>query len=120
MRPQAARRWSCVALCLTTLALAQCSRNSVPTTGTITGVASPCVGAAVTSVQYSNLPVTVYLTQGSRTVTQQTVKGTHTYRFVVPGGHYVVATHEGEGSRPVAVTVRSGQTTKADIPSLCQ
>jgi hypothetical protein len=59
----------------------------------------------------------VYLTQGVRTVAQKAVNGTQTYRFVVPAGSYVVATHEGDGSRPVPVMVRSGQTTHADIPS---
>jgi hypothetical protein len=75
---------------------------------------------AVTSTQYGNLSVTVYLTQGSRRVALQTVRGAHTYRFDVPAGHYIVATHEGGASKPVAVTVRSGRTAKADIPSLCR
>jgi hypothetical protein len=44
----------------------------------------------------------------------------HTYRFVVPGGNYVVATHEGTGSKPVPVVARSGQTTHANIPSSCK
>jgi len=111
--------WSCVAICMTGLVLAQCSQNSPPANGTITGVASPCVGVAITPGGYSKIPVTVYLTQGSRHIAQQTVTGTHTYRFVVPAGNYVVATHEGEGSKPVPVTVRSGQTTNANIPNYC-
>lgn len=108
-------RTALVSMWLAGLALMACGQSPAAN-GTITGVASPCVGPAIT---YSRLPVTVYLTQGARLVAHQTVKGTHTYRFVVPAGSYVVATHEGEGSKPVPVTVRSGQTTHADIPSLC-
>lgn len=104
--------------CIGALALTACSKTPTAN-GTITGVASPCVGPPITSTQLSELPVTVYLTQGSQKVAQQTVKSTHTYRFVVPAGNYVVATHEGEGSKPVAVTARSGQTSHADIPSFC-
>jgi hypothetical protein len=115
---RAARRWSWVVLCLFELLLAQCTQNSPPPDGTITGVASPCVGV-VASAGYHGLSVTVYLTQAARAIAQQTVKGAHTYRFVVPSGRYVVATHEGDGSKPVPVTVRSGRTTHTDIPSYC-
>lgn len=119
MRPRTARRWSCATLCLTGLVLAQCSQNSPPPDGTVTGIASPCVGA-ITSAGYQKLHVTVYLTHQARPVAEQTVKGTHTYRFVASAGNYVVGTHEGEGSKPVPVTVRSGQTTHANIPSYCK
>ena len=112
------RRASLVSVSLAVLGLAACGTNPPPD-GTVTGVASPCVGPPITSTQYSHRPVTVYLTKGSRTVAQQIVKGTHIYRFAVPAGSYVVATHEGEASKPVAVTMRSGQTTHADIPSYC-
>ena len=113
-----ARRWSWGVLCLSGLLLAQCTQRSPPANGTITGVASPCVGV-ITSAAYQRLSVTVYLSQGARTVAHQTVKGTHTYRFVVPAGPYVVATHEGDGSKTVPVTLHSGQTIHADIPSYC-
>jgi hypothetical protein len=113
-----ARRWSWVSLCLFGLLLAQCTQNSPPPDGTIMGVASPCVGV-ITPAGYHGLSVTVDLTQGARAVAHQTVKGTHTYRFVVPAGHYIVATHEGDGSKPVPVTVHSGQTIHTDIPSYC-
>lgn len=113
------RRWGWLALCLLGLLLSQCAQKSPPADGTITGVAAPCVGVMITPTGGNGLSVTVYLTQGGRAVSHQTVRGTHTYRFVVPAGHYVVATHEGGGSRPVLVTVRSGQITHADIPSYC-
>lgn len=65
--------------------------------------------------------MTVYLTRGTRAVAQQTVSGSHSYRFLAPPGSYVIATHEGVGgSRPASVTVRPGKTTHADIPSLCE
>ena len=111
-------------VCVLSLVLVGCGQSSLTAhpraaNGTITGIASPCVGQAFTPTQYGKLPVTVYLTQGSRLVAQQTVKGTHTYRFAVPAGNYVVNTHENGGSKPVSMTVRSGQTTHADIPSIC-
>jgi hypothetical protein len=87
--------------------------------GVITGVAAPCVGVAIRPGGYSKIAVTVYLTRGSRAVSQQTVAGSHVYRFVVPGGPYTVATHEGGGSKPVNVLVRAGRVTHADIPSYC-
>jgi hypothetical protein len=118
VRPRRTRRWSWITLCLSGLVLAQCTTNSPPAKGTVTGVAAPCIGP-ITSTGYQKLEVTVYLTRGLRLVADQTVKGTHTYRFVVASGNYIVATHEGEGSRPVPVTVRPGQTTHADIPSYC-
>jgi hypothetical protein len=105
-------------VCLFGLLLAQCSQSSSPADGAIAGVASPCVGA-IASAGYHGLSVTVYLSQGGRAVTHQTVRGTHTYRFDVPAGHYVIATHEGDGSKPVPVVVRSEQTTHANIPSYC-
>ena len=118
-RSHRVRRWSWVLLALSGLLLAQCTRNSSPADGTIAGVASPCVGV-ITPAGYHGLPVTVYLTQGARAVAHQTVRGTHTYRFVVPAGDYVVATHEGDGSKPVPVGARSGHTSHADIPSYCR
>lgn len=72
----------------------------------------------MTAAGQRGLSVTVYLTQGARAVADQTVRGTHTYRFAVQAGYYVVATHEGD-RKPVPVTVRSGQTTHADIPRYC-
>jgi hypothetical protein len=114
-----ARRWGWLVFGLSGLLVAQCTQGSPAADGTITGVASPCIGA-ITSAGYERLSVTVYLTKGARVVARQTVRDTHVYRFVTPPGDYVVATHEGEGSKPVPVTVRSGQTTKINIPSYCR
>ena len=90
-----------------------------PADGTITGVASPCTGPVLSS-SYGKLMVTVYLSEKSRVLADQVVAGTHTYRFEAPAGHYVVSTHEGEGSKPVLVAVRPGTITHADIPSYCR
>lgn len=115
--PRAVRSgWVLLGLC--GFVLAQCSQNSPPADGVITGVASPCIGV-ITPAGSHGLSVTVYLTQGTRAVAHQTVRGTHTYRFVVPAGHYVAATREGDGSRPVTVAARSGKTSHANIPSYC-
>jgi hypothetical protein len=116
MKYEALSRRGLSAACLLALVLASCS--STPADGTITGVASPCTGP-LSPVPYSKLPVTVYLSEGAHTVAHQSVTGAHAYRFVVPPGEYVVATHEGNGSNPVSVTVRSGETTRANIPSYC-
>jgi len=109
------RRATLTTVSLVAVGLAACGTNPPPD-GAVTGVASPCVG--LPTAHYLP-PVTVYLTRGSRTVDRQTVKGRYVYRFVVPPGDYVVATHEGTSSKPVAVSVHSGQTTKANILSYC-
>ncbi len=112
-------------MCLAALVLTCCSQTSSKgaqstTDGVITGVARPCVGVAITPGEYGKISVTVYLTQGSREVAQQSVAGTHVYRFEAPTGNYTVATHEGEGgSKPVDLVVHAGRTTHADIPSYC-
>jgi hypothetical protein len=98
---------------------AQCDQNSVTERGTIRGIASPCVGPN-TNTAYGTLSVTVYLTKEGRAVAQQSVQGAHRYQFVVAAGHYVVATQEGEGSKPVGVTVRPGKFAHANIPSFCK
>jgi hypothetical protein len=106
-----------VVLCLCGRLLSQRARNSPPQDGTITGVASPCIG---TPADHPKLSVTVYLTHGARELSDQKVKGTYTYRFVVHTGSDVVDTHEGGASKPVLVTVHSGPTVRADIPSVCR
>jgi hypothetical protein len=116
------RRWSGAALCLLGLMLAQCSHNPPSADGAITGIAHPCVGPAslALSQQYvQHLPVTVLLNQGSRLVAHLTVRGAHTYRFVVPAGDYVVTTHQGDGPNHISVTVHPGQAALANIPSNC-
>ena len=114
-------------VCLAALVLTGCSQTSPKgtqstqstTNGVITGVAQPCVGMAITPGGYSKISVTVYLTQGSRAVAQQSVAGAHVYRFEVPAGNYTVETHEGDASKPVDVVVHQGRTTHADPPSHC-
>jgi len=124
VRAGAVRRAASGVVCLAALVLTGCSQTSPKgaqstTDGVITGVAQPCVGVAITPGGYSKISVTVYLTQGSRAVAQQSVAGVHVYRFEVPAGIYTAATHEGEGSKPVDVVVHAGRTTHADIPSYC-
>ena len=124
MRAGAVRRAASGVVCLAALVLTGCSQTSPKgaqssTDGVITGVAQPCVGVAITPGGYSKISVTVYLTQGFRAVAQQSLVGVHIYRFKVPAGNYTVATHEGDGSKPVDVVVHAGRTTHADIPSYC-
>jgi len=124
VRVGAVRRAASGVVCLAALVLTSCSQTSPKsaqssTDGVITGVAQPCVGVAITPRGYSKISVTVYLTQGSRAVAQQSVAGVHVYHFEVPAGNYTVGTHEGEGSKPVDIVVHAGRTTHADIPSYC-
>jgi hypothetical protein len=60
-----ARRWGWLVFGLSGLLAAQCTQGSPTADGTITGVASPCIGA-ITSAGYHRLSVTVYLTKGAR------------------------------------------------------
>lgn len=107
-----------VALVISALGLlAGCSTGS--SSGTITGFASPCTGP-VSSSGYANLPVDVTLSHGSHLVASTTVKGKHVYHFTVSPGQYVVSTHEGQGSRPVHITLRSGEVARVNIPSTCR
>jgi len=71
----------------------------------------------MTTGGYGKFSVMVYLAQGSRAVAQETVKGTHIYRFKVPAGNYTVATHA--GSEPMNVVVHAAHLTRANIPSYC-
>jgi hypothetical protein len=112
----ASKALTALAICALGFA-AGCGSSS--TAGTITGVASPCTGP-VTSVEYTNLPVQVTLSKGSRVIGSQTVKGKHVYRFMVSPGTYVVSTHEGQGSVPVHLTVTSDEIARANIPSTCR
>jgi hypothetical protein len=68
-----ARRWKWLVASLPGLLLAQCTQISTPADGTITGVASPCIGP-ITSVAYHRLSVGVYLTQGERAITHQALR----------------------------------------------
>lgn len=69
MPDHAARRWQIAAVCLTGLALAQCGQRSPQSSqkpprstggsrssGTITGIAAPCVGQTVTTKEYGDPP----------------------------------------------------------------
>lgn len=108
-----------VALAICALGFAAgCSTGS--TAGTVTGVASPCIGSGVTSAEYANLPVEVTLTQASHTIASQTVKGKHVYRFTALPGTYVVSTHEGQGSMPVRLALSSSGVARVNIPSTCR
>lgn len=88
--------------------------------GVIAGVASPCIGFAVTSsAQVANIPVTVRISADGKTIATQTVTGSHNYKFVVAPGLYEVSSG-GEGSLgPLSVAVRSGETLRVNIPSNC-
>ena len=109
------------------LLLAACGPSVTPVThtqgsktprGIVTGVAVPCHPQAYESNHLGRIPVTVTLTAGNRTVATQTVRGSHTYRFEVAPGSYVVSSN-GEPPHPAHVTVRPGQVVKANLGSTC-
>jgi hypothetical protein len=101
--------------CVAGVALTACSQGPTPgeaSRGTVTGRTFACVN-------FNKAKVIVDLTHGSRTISRQTVEGAKPYRFLVPAGNYVLITNQKLVSKPVGVAVRAGQTTHADIPSLC-
>jgi hypothetical protein len=105
-------------VCLAAIASGCASGTSAPSQGTITGVAQPCFGIAIPA-DSAQLAVTVTLSHQGQVVARQTVRGSHTYRFTVAHGSYVVASQEGEGSSPVNVALSAGRTAHVDIPSHC-
>jgi hypothetical protein len=104
------------ALRLTLGTAASCS--SSPRPAVLSGVATPCVGL-VTQDQYVQMPVHVVLSEGAHTVTSQIVRGSHTYRFKVAPGLYVVSSDQSTVA-PTRVTLRSGQIAHVNLSTHCK
>lgn len=99
-----------------------CSTATVPAkraitqhVGAVTGVASPCWPYAFDR-GIGKKAVTVMVTRNGQTVSSQTVRGDHVYRFKLSPGHYDVSTLYAR-ARPVTVT--TGGTAKVDLPDDC-
>jgi len=97
--------------------LAACGVSPAAVSGVLTGVATPCAGA-VTHYQYAEVPIRVTITKGSQTVTSQTVRGTHTYRFVLPQGVYFVSSDQ--AGVALGVPVRAGETVHFNLLAHCK
>lgn len=92
---------------------AACGRAGPPSSGTVTGRASPCIGPVP---QTSQVGFTVAIYEGSHRVSQQRLEGEFAkYRFVVPPGRYELE------NPPVTkvVVVRPGHTTHAALLTGC-
>lgn len=108
------------------LACAACgggSSNSVSTTapparGIVSGVASPCEGPAMPQGLYRAVKVHVHLFKSTRVIAEQTETGSHTFRFVVPPGNYVVSSNQ-SATTPTAVTIKPGKTRTVNLYSRC-
>lgn len=87
----------------------------------VTGVATPCIGRFMTSpAQVANIPVTVKMSAGGKTIATQIVTGSHNYRFVVAPGLYEVSSGGlGTDQKPASVTVRPGEIVRANLFSDC-
>jgi hypothetical protein len=83
------------------------------TDGIVTGRASPCVGPPTPGEDLREIRYTISLERGSRTVSEQTLTGDAAarYRFDVPAGRYRIKNPPAS----VDVTVRTGQTTHANL-----
>ena len=86
--------------------------------GIISGVASPCEGPAMPQGRYKAIKVRVQLLKNSRVVAEQTVTGSHTFRFAAPPGSYVVRSNQ-SATTPTTVTVTDGQRKTVNLYSAC-
>ena len=108
------RGWAVVPLLMGGL-LAGCGGSASPTSAVVTGVAAPCIGVTTTA-QYARVPVEVVVKEGSRTVASKTVTGSHTYRFVLPPGRYMVYSNQVQ-SRSLLEPERFAQALPAVLHS---
>jgi len=99
------------------LTLAACGQSPAATHGTVTGLASPCIGTANAGFDYRLFRYTISIEKGFRTIAQQELRGdtASTYRFVVPAGRYRIMNYPGV----VDVTVRAGQTIHVNLLEPC-
>ena len=70
------------------------------------------------TAKYESIPVRVQLLRGKRVVAEQTVTGSHTFRFAVAAGDYVVRSNQ-SATVPTHSTVTPASTTTVNIYSAC-
>jgi len=118
-------RTAVVVLAMSGLAVVGCGSPSAshlparpPSVGTVTGIASPCTGAAAPAPGRLVTVVLRRLSQADPTERTQTVKSGFVYRFEVPPATYSVTSDQSYA--PVRyVTVHIGKTAKLDIYPSC-
>ena len=105
--------------------------SEAPTSAVVTGVAEPCTGV-MTTAQYARVPVDVTVKEGSRTIAGETVTGSHTYRFVLPPGAYMVYSDQfqsrthlvperfAKGPPLVSAVLHSGETDHINLVPNCK
>jgi len=89
--------------------------------GTVTGVAAPCVGAT-TEAKYAAIPVRISLRQGGDTVSTETVHGRARFRLVAQPGSYLLISDAMRGARVLSqpVTVKANETVRLDLIPHCK
>ena len=112
------RAWAAVPLVMGGL-IAGCGRSASPTSAVVTGIATPCVGAATTA-QYARDPVKVTVKAGRRTFASETMTGSHDYRFVVPQGRYIVYSDQFQVPLFVPAVLQSGETDHVNLVPSCK
>ena len=109
-------RWVWVAVfAMVGALLAACGEGA--TTGSLTGHAAPCLGPHLAPAQRATIPVRVTVTEHSKVIADQTVRGSHTYRFNLAPGRYVVSSN---ASRPVSIILRAGEVQRVNLGDLCK
>ena len=95
--------------------LAACTGGSA--TGSLTGRAAPCLGPHLAAAQIAKIPVRVNVVEHAKNIATQTVRGSHSYRFNLAPGRYVVSS---DASRGVSVVVHSGQFLRVNLGDDCK
>lgn len=93
--------------------------NEKPSVGYISGYAPLCQGPYASQRAQAATPVRVQLVESGKVVKAETVTGSHTYRFAVPPGTYVVKSDPG-GTTPKTITITAGQRRTVDLLSICR
>ena len=117
-------RWPLLGCLVLTVSACGAGRTAAPvkpitadTLGVVTGIATPCHPQAYGNP--ASVPVTVTITAYGKTIATQTVTGSHTYRFVVLPGQYVVSSNGVGSTPPATVGVKAGEVVRANLLSDC-
>ena len=71
----------------------------------------------MTSDVIASVPVRVTIMGHSKIIANQTVRGSHTYRFNVAPGRYVVSSN---ASQPVSIILHAGEVLRVDLGDECK
>jgi hypothetical protein len=87
-----------------------------PPTGSVTGFAWACAGAALTAGQR----VSVEAYAGSKLVASEMTNASHEYTMQLPPGTYTIRVPANAPKGADEVTVAAGHAVEADFPNLCK